>query len=93
MPENPAGFYEPILEWLQEYALRPASATQLVFRVDYFNTASTLYFLRLMKTLKEVPNAQIDWHYDAEDEVILQAGELFAHCTPVPFNFIPTVER
>jgi hypothetical protein len=94
MPEDPAEFYTPFLHWLEAYATRPATATKFVFKVDYFDTASCPYFMRLIRALQQIPKPQIYWHYHPDDEVIFEAGELFALCAKVPFHLVacPDVE-
>ena len=46
-PENANEFYEPIVNWLDEYVKKPNDNTELKFRFDYFNTSSLKFFLMI----------------------------------------------
>jgi len=89
MPEDPSIFYGPLVRWLEAYAQRPATSTRLSFAIDFFDTATCPYLLRLMKVIRHLPKAQVDWHYEPEDTTTLEAGELFAVVAKVPFYFVP----
>ena len=39
LPENPTGFYQPVLDWLDSYAASPNAESKFVFKLDYFNTS------------------------------------------------------
>jgi hypothetical protein len=49
IPENSYQFYEPLLNWLDKYATTPCSQTILYFKLDYFNTSSSMYILGILK--------------------------------------------
>ncbi|MFN2395710.1 MAG: DUF1987 domain-containing protein [Bacteroidales bacterium] len=93
LPENPRVFYEPIKQWLIRYALKPAPATHVKFSFDYFNTASSKLILELIDVIKtaEKNNSKIvfEWHYQEDDEDMMEAGEDFESMTDSEFTFIP----
>ena len=39
LPEDVTAFYDPILNWLDEYAASPNEKTVFTFKLVYFNTA------------------------------------------------------
>ena len=43
LPEDSAEFYQPVLEWLAEYAKDPLPETTFDFKLEYFNTASSKF--------------------------------------------------
>lgn len=93
LPENPLSFYEPVKQWLTQYALKPAPTTHAKFAFDYFNTASSKLILELIDVIKaaEKNNSKIvfEWHYQEDDEDMMEAGEDFESLTDSEFTFIP----
>lgn len=89
LPEDVIEFYAPAIEWIKEYAKAPNAATVFKFRLDYFNTASSKVILELLNTLKEIKGMQVEWHYQDDDEDILDAGKEFAEQVAVPIAFKP----
>jgi hypothetical protein len=41
IPENPSVFFEPIMDWLNEYFKNPAEQTVFDFKLDYINSGSS----------------------------------------------------
>ena len=93
LPEDVAAFYEPVLNWLKEYAENPKEKTVFNFRLTYFNTASSkllLDILMLLEELKEKNNdVLIKWHFPEEDEDMEEAGDEYADIVDVPFEKVP----
>ncbi|HAI74870.1 MAG TPA: nuclear pore complex subunit, partial [Microscillaceae bacterium] len=59
LPEDSAEFYQPILDWLQEYAKGPNPDTTFIFKLEYFNTASSKLILDILSKLEQVPNTTV----------------------------------
>jgi hypothetical protein len=89
LPEDVIEFYAPAIAWIQEYAKAPNASTVFKFKLDYFNTASSKVILELLNTLKEIKGIQVEWHYQDDDEDILDAGKEFAEQVAVPIDFKP----
>ena len=73
IPENSFGFYQPLMVWLDNYALQPLPKTEVNMLLEYFNTSSSkciLDFLRKLEVLHKSgkTHVQILWHYEEEDE-------------------------
>jgi len=79
IPENSYQFYEPLLAWLDNYSENPQPKTVLSFRLDYFNTSSSMYILGILKKLEKLKisgnDVSVNWYYEEEDEDMLQTGE------------------
>jgi len=90
LPENPMGFYKPILNWIDEYAMQPNDNTQVNFMMIYFNTSSSKIFLDIMKKFESINRSgsqcSINWYYKEDDEEILEAGEIYSERVSLPFN-------
>jgi len=93
LPEDVASFYEPILNWLNEYAESPSNKTIFNFKLVYFNTASSKLLLDVLMKLEEIHEADNDvlirWHFPEDDEDMEEAGEEYADIVDVPFEQVP----
>jgi hypothetical protein len=92
LPEDVSSFYEPVLNWLNEYAENPKKKTIFNFKLTYFNTASSKLLLDILMKLEEMHEKGIDvlirWHYPEDDEDMAEAGEEYADIVDVPFEQI-----
>ncbi|MFW5658271.1 MAG: DUF1987 domain-containing protein [Bacteroidota bacterium] len=91
LPENSDRFFTPVLEWFKEYSKNPNHETEIVFKLDYFNTSTVQRFYQLFEILKEMTEKSkvtIMWYYPDEDVNLLDSGKDFAHVTGLNFKFI-----
>lgn len=92
IPENPLGFYNPVLTWVEKYAENP-KPTVLNVDMEYFNTSSSKLLLTVFKALSKVQVAGssliVNWYYEEDDEEALESGHDFSMFAKVEFNFIP----
>ena len=91
-PENVAGFYKPIIDWLNEYAQTPCELTVFNFNLKYFNTASSKIIYDIMMLLRGMHNAGrtivINWHYHSDDCDMEDVGIEFAEIIEFPIKMI-----
>ncbi len=92
IPENSYQFYEPLLSWLDQYAYAPFKHTLLTFKLDYFNTSSSMYILGILKKLEKLHLAgnktEVKWYYDSDDEDMLQTGEDLKQIVKLPIDMV-----
>lgn len=92
MPEDVREFYKPLLHWLDAYCQSPNNDTTLVFRMDYFNSASSKQILevlyRLQNLFKKGYKVQVEWHYMIDDEDMEDAGLAFSGILEVPIKLV-----
>jgi len=90
--ENVAEFYQPIFEWVDEYLLDPPDSTCIDIQLEYFNSASAKYVIKLLQKFRKVlfkdKKLIINWFYEEGDEDILERGEYFSSVLDVTFNFV-----
>ncbi|MEA2105255.1 MAG: DUF1987 domain-containing protein [Bacteroidota bacterium] len=90
-PEESKTFYAPVFEWLEEYAKNPNDKTWFEFKMEYFNSASSLMLLEIMNILDKMKKAgnevKIIWNYLDGDDDMLEAGEEYAELVKVPFEY------
>ncbi len=80
IPEDPQEFFEPLNSQLDEYVLNPAQNTTLEFKLEYFNTSTTLIIRNLIRKLRDISdktNFNVKWYFETDDEDMEEAGEEF----------------
>ena len=96
IPENSIEFYKPLTDWLEKYAGKPQSATNVNIQLEYFNTSSSKCILDVFKKLEAIhkggSQTVINWHYEQDDEDMLEAGEDYQAVINVPFKMIKIEE-
>ncbi|MCX7862514.1 MAG: DUF1987 domain-containing protein [Bacteroidales bacterium] len=92
IPENSIEFYKPLIEWIEKYGSAPQPKTIVNIQLEYFNTSSSKCILDVFKRLEAIVNnghdVLINWHYEEDDEDMLEAGEDYQSIIKVPFKMI-----
>ena len=85
-------FYQPILDWIDEYAKAPNAKTEVMFKLEYFNTASSKVLLDVLLKYEEINDSGnevvIKWHYHEDEEDMKEAGEEYEDIVTVPFEYV-----
>lgn len=87
LPEDSAEFYKPVLDWLEQYASEAPPATDFVFKLEYFNTASSKLILDVLYVLEDISGAKVQWYFHEDDEDMEEAGQEFSELVEIPFEF------
>lgn len=87
LPEDSAEFYQPVLDWINEYSTDPNPATDFVFKLEYFNTASSKLILDILSALEDIEGVTIFWYFHDDDEDMEEAGEEFSELVDLPFEY------
>ena len=92
LPEDVNAFYNPILEWLEQYKQNPNEKTIFGFKLTYFNTASSKLLLDILMKLLDIHESgkevMIKWYYEEDDEDMFEAGEEYDELVDIPFELI-----
>jgi len=92
LPEDVTSFFNPLMEWLDEYQSSAAAKTVVSFKMDYFNTTSSKMILDILMKLEEYVESDLDvlvkWYFREEDEDMEEAGEEYEDIVEVPFEQI-----
>ncbi|MBK9177096.1 MAG: DUF1987 domain-containing protein [Flavobacteriales bacterium] len=96
IPENSVDFYKPLIDWIDKYGRQPSAKTSLHVQLEYFNTSSSKCILDVFKRLEPIRAAgnevTVLWHYEADDEDMLEAGEDYSGIINLPFKMIQIAE-
>lgn len=87
LPEDSAEFFNPVLDWLEEYKGSSNPETVFNFKLEYFNTASSKLILDILSKLEGIDGAKVVWYFHEDDEDMEEAGEEFDDLVEVPFDF------
>ena len=97
IPENSIEFYKPLVDGLERYAAEAKKETGVTIQLEYFNTSSSKCILDVFKKLEAIHKSgnssiTISWHYEQDDEDMLEAGEDYQAIIDVPFKMVEIVE-
>ncbi|MDX1629068.1 MAG: DUF1987 domain-containing protein [Fulvivirga sp.] len=96
IPENSIEFYKPLMRWLEKYTEDPADKTKLNVTLEYFNTSSSkclIEILRKLESIKDKSDVKVLWHYEEEDEDMLESGEDFKKLLSIPIELVVIKEH
>ncbi len=97
IPKDAESFYEPVLEWLDEYTNHPNTNTEFVFNLEFFNIASSKRILFILYKLNEMVESQytvnVKWCFSANDDDMYEVGQDYAFMVKVPFEFVKCAEE
>lgn len=91
LPENANGFYEPVFQWLNEYAANPNPTTRFVFSLEYFNTSSAKQIAKILLMLEKLSKSSdvsISWQFKKDDNDMMAAGERYSKLLNMKFDLV-----
>jgi hypothetical protein len=80
IPEDPQEFFTPLDVELDVYVNKPSENTCLEFKLEYFNTSTTLIIRNLIRKLRDISaktNLNVKWYFEIDDEDMEEAGAEF----------------
>lgn len=90
-PEDATRFFNPILEWMKEYALQPKPTTQFHFKLEYYNTSSSKQLFKIFLILEEISKTHeviVNWYYSKADTDMLISGERYEQLLNLKFKMV-----
>lgn len=92
IPEDVSIFYEQVVDWIRHYAASPSAYTEIDVEMEYLNSGTSKYMLKILKIIKDIENngseLKINWIYEEGDDDILERGEYYASILDLKINFI-----
>lgn len=89
LPENAIEFYEPVIEWLNNYIQNAHDKTVFNFKLEYFNTASAKQIAKVILILEKLSKTKevlVNWHYNKDDTDMYASGVRFSKLINIPFQ-------
>ncbi|TAF63774.1 MAG: DUF1987 domain-containing protein [Cytophagales bacterium] len=91
IPEDADVFYASALEHFERFLNHKlTNPIKLIFKFVYFNTSTSNYIISFLKLIKAKAPKQyytVEWHYEQEDEDMLETGKHFEAVMEIPFKF------
>lgn len=89
-PDHAASFYEPVYEYLKQYALHPAAKTECTFQMEYMNSSSRKCMMDILKILESINmkthSVTVIWNYEEDDEYMKETGEEYKNLFRLNFQ-------
>lgn len=92
-PENSIKFYNPLLDWLNDFTINPTPKVDFNFNLEYINTSSSKQIMKLLlvlEILKDNTDLTIKWHYSEDDSDMKVIGERFKKLLTAKFVLVET---
>lgn len=88
--EDAESFYQPILDWLDEYN---EADINLTIDLEFFNISSSKRILYLLYKLNDimdnnVAKVSVKWLYQKGDEDMHEVGQDYAYMVNIPFDVV-----
>lgn len=98
IPEVASEFYQPLLDWINQYMGEPKRETNVSLMFEYFNTSSSKCILDVFKLLEDLHKSgksvvNITWNYTEEDEAMYEAGMEYQALVSMKFIMNPLEEN
>lgn len=93
-PENSYKFYEPIIEWIEQYSndLEETTTVKIEFDLPYINTSSSKCLMMVLDKLDEayLSNKKLDlqWYCDLQNESEVECIEEFVEDLSIPYQIL-----
>ena len=94
LPENVYTFYKPVIEWIDEFSTSPVlePAMRMMLKIHYYNSGTIRFLAEILDILGKLRQKglqfSVDWYYEADDDIIREAGEELAEIAGIKFNMI-----
>jgi hypothetical protein len=90
LPEDVVVFYQPVMQWLEDFEKAPFDNMELSIKLEYFNTASSKLILDILLKLEEVNQngtpLKVKWYFLSSDIDMKEAGEEYSEIVGLPFE-------
>jgi hypothetical protein len=94
--EDTIEFYDPLVQWLEEYTTQIKNPITFEIKLTYFNTSTSRSILDLLNVLKDYEETGgqviVNWHYDEDDIDMEEDIEDYMLDTGLEINMIPFKE-
>lgn len=89
---DPRKFFQPIVEWVEEYVQEPEDLTTIDLKLEYVDTASVQSVFDIMRMFKPLQDKDkevvVNFYFEFDDPELLELGEIMEGRLGIKFNFI-----
>jgi len=89
---NAQKFFQPVMDWVDEYIQSPPDNTEITLKFNYVDTASVQAVFDVLKKFREISNFEervvVNWYFEFDDPELLEVGEIMEGRLKIKFNYI-----
>ena len=89
---DPRKFFQPIVEWVEDYIKNPMDKTTVDLKLEYVDTASVQSVFDIMRLFKPLQDREkevtVNFYFEFDDPELLELGEIMEGRLGIKFNFI-----
>ena len=89
-PENSFEFFDPVIQWIEDYLSQRSEGLHLELRLVYMNTSSVKAMMDIFDILEEAHGkgrpVSVAWYYDPRNERVLDLADEFREDCSFPFD-------
>lgn len=85
LPEDAVEFFAPINTYIGSYLKDPASKSEIICKLEYFNTSASRMLFAMFKAFQDVSHqtkTRVIWYYDEDDDAMEEVAEEFQEILP-----------
>lgn len=90
--ENSPKFFQPLLDWIDNYCLNPHETTNVHIELEYYNSSSHRALSKILDRFQELHkgghNVKVKWHYESGDLGVKEDGEQLKVDFDYPFDIL-----
>lgn len=87
IPENAVELYDIVLKWINQYVNSPRHTTNLRLNLDYFNTASSIWLAKIVKSLCSITEPDktlmIHLYFNIEEFDSMEVEDMKDNLSPI----------
>jgi hypothetical protein len=87
---DPGLFYEDLNKKLEYYFFKFRKTLIIDFKYEYLSSGSSKWLYHIIRSLQNLAEKEgyieINWYYEEDDDLILEAGEVLKSLLKIPFH-------
>jgi hypothetical protein len=87
---DPGLFYEDLRLKLESYFHKFKNTLIIDFKYEYLSSGSSKWLFYILRSLQNISEKEglieVNWYYEEDDDLILEAGEVFKSLLKLPFH-------
>ncbi len=97
LPSDSYEFYKQLFQLVDDYIAHPQEITEIIFRIEYFNTSSSKVILHLISKFEVLISMEkqvsVTWYVEEEDVDMNEAGKTYQASTNLSITIVPIDEE
>ncbi len=91
-PDNSVNFYSKVLNQLDIYINEGENNVEVNIFFEYLNSSTSKIVFDIFRKLTQIKSngkqVVVNWHFEEEDDDMMEAGEDYADLIDLPFNLV-----